>query len=130
MTVSRSALPAVALVGASPASAHLGEDDARPNTRAPGDDLPDVSVDVGVAWIRVDADRRDSSPGSAGFDGTASDRGVPRAGRRGLSVRTTRARAPGSVETVPRARTDGRGGDEEPAPSTERRRGARKGRRP
>ncbi|MGE0791222.1 MAG: sugar-binding protein [Sandaracinaceae bacterium] len=108
-----------ALLLASPAHADLGDSALGLNTHVPSDDLLDMAADSGVNWIRVDANWRDIHTAPAAFDFAEMDRVVDGAGTRGLHVYMTLAYTPDWVATVPRTRTDGYAGNDQPASSTE-----------
>lgn len=106
-------------VGVSPAAADLGENDVGINTHLPANDLLDMCVDLGVTWIRIDANWRDIHTGPGAFNWTEMDRVVDEAGTRGLAVYMTLAYTPDWVTRVPRTRTDTYGGNDEPSTSAE-----------
>ncbi len=89
------------------------------NTHVPARDLLDLCVDLGVGWIRVDANWLDMNPSSGTFAWTDMDRVVDDARARGLRVYMTLAYTPAWVPKVARARTDTYSGNDEPATSAE-----------
>lgn len=89
------------------------------NTHVPARDLLDLCVDLGVGWIRVDANWLDMNPSSGVFAWADMDRVVDDARARGLRVYMTLAYTPAWVPKVARARTDAYTGNDEPATSAE-----------
>ena len=73
------------------------------NTHVPARDLLDLCVDLGVGWIRVDANWLEMNPSSGTFAWTDMDRVVDDARARGLRVYMTLAYTPGWVPKVARA---------------------------
>ncbi len=102
-----------------PARAQLGSESVGMNTHVPSDDVLDACVDLGVEWVRVDANWRDIHRGPGSFDTSEMERVARSASARGLSVFITLAYTPDWVERVPRTRTDSYGGNDQPASSAE-----------
>jgi hypothetical protein len=101
------------------AAADLRAESVGLNVHLPEADLLDFTRDVGAAWIRIDVNWRDVHLGPGRFDWRSVDRTVDAARARGLRVYATLAYTPDWVPRVPRARTDGYGGNDEPATSAE-----------
>ena len=111
---------ALALSVAPPrAFAAIGDESLGVNVHLPADDVLDMCVDLGVPWIRIDANWRDVHTGPGAFQFSDVDRVVDHARTRGLSVYMTLAYTPDWVARVPRTRSDSYGGNDEPATSTE-----------
>jgi hypothetical protein len=109
----------VALVAPFAARADVGDESVGINVHLPGDDVLDMCADLGVRWIRIDANWRDIHTGPGAFSFGEVDRVVASASARGLSVYMTLAYTPDWVARVPRSRTDTYGGNDEPAGSAE-----------
>ncbi len=110
---------AVLFAGLASASADIGDESLGINAHIPSDDQLDMSVDLGVPWIRVDANWRDIHTGPGRFSWGEMDRVVDGANSRGLRVYMTLAYTPEWVARVPRSRSDSNPGNDEPATSTE-----------
>ncbi len=110
----------LALVTASRlATANIGDENLGLNAHVPSNDLLDMARDVGVGWIRVDANWNDMNPARGMYQWTEMDRVVDEARTRGLRVYMTAAYTPMWVPRVARARTDTYPGNDEPLGSTE-----------
>lgn len=105
--------------GAPIASADVGDESLGINAHVPTDDQLEMAVDLGVPWIRVDANWRDIHTGPGRFTWDAMDRVVEGARARGLRVYMTLAYTPEWVARVPRSRSDANTGNDEPASSVE-----------
>jgi hypothetical protein len=99
--------------------AQIGSESVGVNTHVPSDDVLDASVDLGVAWVRVDANWRDLHRGPGRFDFSEMERVARAARARGLRVFMTLAYTPDWVPRVERARSDSYAGNDEPARSVE-----------
>lgn len=112
-------LVAASLLAHPTARAQIGTESVGMNTHVPSDDVLDACEDVGVRWIRIDANWRDLHRGPGDFDFTEMERVVRGASDRGLRVYVTLAYTPDWVARVPRTRTDTYGGNDQPASSSE-----------
>jgi hypothetical protein len=101
------------------ARAQLGTESVGMNTHVPSDDVLDACVDLGVRWVRVDANWRDIHRGPGDFDFGEMERVARAAQMRGLRVYVTLAYTPDWVPRVSRTRSDGYGGNDEPLGSSE-----------
>jgi len=101
------------------AHAQIGSESVGINTHIPSDDVLDACVDLGVEWVRVDANWRDIHQGPGRFDFSEMERVARSARDRGLTVFVTLAYTPDWVARVPRTRTDEYGGNDEPQGSAE-----------
>jgi MYXO-CTERM domain-containing protein len=108
-----------ALAAVAPARAQIGSESVGMNTHVPSDDVLDACADLGIEWVRVDANWRDIHRGPGSFDTSEMERVARSASARGLSVFMTLAYTPDWVPRVARTRTDTYGGNDEPATSAE-----------
>jgi hypothetical protein len=107
------------VLGASPASAEVGDNNLGINTHIPGNDLLDMCDDMGLTWIRVDGNWFWMNPERGRYYWDEMDRVVREAHARGLSVFMTLGYTPDWVPKVARTRGDSNGGNDEPSTSTE-----------
>jgi hypothetical protein len=101
------------------ARAQVGSESVGINTHVPSDDVLDACVDLGIEWVRVDANWRDIHTGPGRFETGDMERIARSASARGLSVFMTLAYTPDWVPRVSRTRDDAYGGNDEPATSSE-----------
>ena len=101
------------------ARADLRDNSVGINTHVPSADLLDAVDQLGVAWIRVDANWGQLEPARDTFDWGYMDAVVDGANARGLHVYMTLAYTPDWVPKVARARSDAYGGNDEPLTSAE-----------
>jgi hypothetical protein len=101
------------------ARAQVGSESVGINTHVPSDDVLDACVDLGLEWVRIDANWRDIHAGPGRFETADVERIARSASARGLSVFMTLAYTPEWVPRVSRARDDAYGGNDEPATSSE-----------
>lgn len=109
---------ALAALGALPRPA-CAQDQAGLNTHVPSNDLLDLCVNLGVTWIRIDANWFEMNPARGRYVWTEIDRVVDGARSRGLRVFMTLAYTPAWVDRVARTRTDTATLNDEPATSAE-----------
>lgn len=109
---------ALAALGALPRPA-CAQDQAGLNTHVPSNDLLDLCVNLGVTWIRIDANWFEMNPARGRYEWTEIDRVVDGARSRGLRVFMTLAYTPAWVARVARTRTDTATLNDEPAASAE-----------
>jgi len=107
------------LVAPTTTRAQIGTESVGMNTHVPSDDVLDACVDLGVRWVRVDANWRDIHRGPGDFDFGEMERVARAAQMRGLRVYVTLAYTPDWVPRVSRARSDTYGGNDEPLGSSE-----------
>ena len=87
-------LLSLVLLAPASAAADLGDNDLGINTHLPSNDLLDMSDDLGVGWIRVDANWLQLQPTASTFAWSEMDRVVDEANTRGLRVYMTLAYTP------------------------------------
>ncbi|MCC7535687.1 MAG: beta-galactosidase [Deltaproteobacteria bacterium] len=107
------------IAAARPARAAPGDESLGLNTHVPANDLLDMSADLGIVWIRVDANWLSLQPEPDRYDWAEMDRVVDEASARGLRVFMTLAYTPAWVPVVPRAREPDGSGNDEPAGTAE-----------
>jgi hypothetical protein len=112
-------LAAALLLACRTARADVGDESLGINAHIPSEDQLDMAVDLGVPWIRVDANWRELHTGPGAFSWGEMDRVVDQASARGLRIYMTLAYTPDWVPRVSRTRTDTYGGNDEPATSSE-----------
>lgn len=112
-------LLSMSLIATAPASADIGDNGVGLNTHHPSDAYADLAADLGLNWIRVDANWFQLQPGRDRYDWAHMDAIVDRANARGLNVYMTLAYTPEWVPRVPSPSGDAYVGNDEPVGSAE-----------